>query len=537
MSILQNKEEELRYIRKQNLTEESKVIGNYYRDIIRSFGVDCHYFKLKLPAPEIFKTVIDQNTLLLNAYGYDDHPDWSISSNMITYMEVENDVLNLDKFGAMPTTDVTFYFDSTDFAVSLAPKLGQIKEYKIKERKIEKIFDIDDDGDVDLKLVEDFETEIVDGKVLFDFDDIANFELDKEYTLVGHPRCCGKPKLVFPSNEYLYKCFNYKLEFEKCEDILVFLTFKIKQLKEYGEDYGFAVVGKMHGGILFRDLNLIGKYTEKIMPQVGDIVTIDFPDEANREQYEITDCTNKQLTTDGINPLLHTYIWKCKAKRFVKCADGFPEQNLADNQVAEAMDLNTASNQIVSEHISVYDNNEDAVYGGYGKTTDFKDINGLNRNNVKRYEDIDDGTLIDILEFGNKSRLVTNGYDLYFVNETDKVTAIKMTHFKDEDDKTVVLKTPFDIQFIKATADTLVFVNIENSVFQILAESDFPPLELDQSKNIMTKLTIYGNNSENPNKDGDNFFKFSNCGTLLMSYDNTLYCKFENSKQLIKIAQ
>jgi hypothetical protein len=51
--------------------------------------------------------------------------------------------------------------------------------------------------------------------------------------------------------------------------------------------------GYTHGSILFFDIDRLGKYGEKIRPDVGDIVALDFPDENNREKYEITECLDK----------------------------------------------------------------------------------------------------------------------------------------------------------------------------------------------------------------------------------------------------
>ena len=135
MSIIQSKIDEIRYIKRQNVEEEAKIVGNYYRDILRQFGVDCNYYKIKIPYLEQFKTTIDENTLILHAYGQDNKPDYSVSSDMITFMEVENDVFQLNKYGVIPNMDVNFYFDSKDFACALAYKMGQLKEYKIKETK------------------------------------------------------------------------------------------------------------------------------------------------------------------------------------------------------------------------------------------------------------------------------------------------------------------------------------------------------------------------------------------------------------------
>ena len=47
MSVIQDKLSELRYLKRKNLEEESRVVGNYIRDIIHSYGIDCNFYKLK----------------------------------------------------------------------------------------------------------------------------------------------------------------------------------------------------------------------------------------------------------------------------------------------------------------------------------------------------------------------------------------------------------------------------------------------------------------------------------------------------------
>jgi len=79
-------------LKRKNLEQEAKIVGNYYRDIIRSYGVDCTYYKLDTSRFDELKRIIDQNTVLKHAYGYDTVPDYSISADMITYMEVEQDI-------------------------------------------------------------------------------------------------------------------------------------------------------------------------------------------------------------------------------------------------------------------------------------------------------------------------------------------------------------------------------------------------------------------------------------------------------------
>lgn len=59
MSVLQSAQPEIRYIRRKNLEEESRVIGNYYRDLIRQYGIDCTYYKLNVQDFQNFRQIID----------------------------------------------------------------------------------------------------------------------------------------------------------------------------------------------------------------------------------------------------------------------------------------------------------------------------------------------------------------------------------------------------------------------------------------------------------------------------------------------
>lgn len=92
MSVIQSTQPELRYTKRQNLENEAKIVGNYYRDLIRSYGVDCTYHKLDKSEFANFKNTIDRNTVLKQAYGYNITPDYSMSAHTLTYMEIENDI-------------------------------------------------------------------------------------------------------------------------------------------------------------------------------------------------------------------------------------------------------------------------------------------------------------------------------------------------------------------------------------------------------------------------------------------------------------
>lgn len=64
MSVIQTQQHEIRYLKRQNLEQEARIVGNYFRDLIRSYGVDCTYYKLDTSDFENYKGIIDQNTIL-----------------------------------------------------------------------------------------------------------------------------------------------------------------------------------------------------------------------------------------------------------------------------------------------------------------------------------------------------------------------------------------------------------------------------------------------------------------------------------------
>jgi hypothetical protein len=64
------------------------------------------------------------------------NPDYTLSAHMITYADVQQDVIMLNKIGIVPDTTIDFNFDRIDFACALAPKIGQLKEYKVDETPV-----------------------------------------------------------------------------------------------------------------------------------------------------------------------------------------------------------------------------------------------------------------------------------------------------------------------------------------------------------------------------------------------------------------
>lgn len=558
---------------------------------------------MKIPYLENYKQIIDDNVLLMHAYGQDTQPDYKISSDMLTYMEVETDMFQLNKYGVIPNMDVNFYFDSKDFACALAYKLGQLKEYKIKETRVQMevpevisdyidYYDSNSDGCITItSIIEDntisggnlviglsstnissgevttssltfenhdefhkanltneryylssdifpycigygvpeyYESDILSGKFSVK---IGPYEVGKKYTVLCHPYEHGDVAVKLPVNDTIYKSFNHIIDSKEFVDTMLFLTYEVKKIKTHG-GYRFILDGHLHGAVLFRDLNKIGKYLEMIHPDVGDIVTIDFPDENNRMQFEITDCNDKNLGNDGVNPLLHRYIWKCKARRYINSGEDFPEKNEANERWEEKIDFLDNTDEMVAKEISRYDeDNSDAVYGGYERKIKPHDKRKVDtKKESSKFDFIEDGNSIELLAFHDGSRLITDGYELFFVDTKENCYKITMAEDEHIIDENLVAS---GIQYLKSTDNALFFVNFDNRSQRICEDGSITQGEVEYCLNSLLDTTY---DTEDNNDTGNCFYKFRESNTVLMSLNDHLYCRFGNgSRKVVKI--
>ena len=119
---------------------------------------------------------------------------------------------------------------------------------------------------------------------------LDGYELDKEQTIVCDPYEHTDFNVKFAANSDLCKSLKRKIEHDDYLETALFLTYKVSKIKVYNDDfdqsrnkYKYILTGKIHGNVLFYDLNGLEKYATMLHPNVGDIVTIDFPDETSRE--------------------------------------------------------------------------------------------------------------------------------------------------------------------------------------------------------------------------------------------------------------
>ena len=161
------------------------------------------------------------------------------------------------------------------------------------------------------------------------------YEYGKEYTIICDPYEHTDFNVTFPANSDLYRSLKYKIENDDYLETHICLKYVINKVEVGNGSYASILSGKVHGSVLFYDIQKLGKYADLIRPAVGDIIEIDFPSDDNKEKYEVTDCYDKSLTQDGISPLLHKYIWKCKAKRYINSYEDNTPKSEADDRVDE----------------------------------------------------------------------------------------------------------------------------------------------------------------------------------------------------------
>lgn len=601
MSIIQSNND-LHYLNRKNLEEEARVIGGYYRDIINSYGINCTYFKLDTSDFGDFKKIIDQNDILRESYGYPVSRDYTISAKMRTYMDVQTDIFQLNKYGLIPNQDVTFYFDAIDYACAFAEKCGQLREFPVYETEIvTEIPEIQEGVDKNTTEVIQFDTTYNFRKYRDENKNIykltflsadaentklSSFAQQRYLSSFQYPYLLGEgyneyfyseilsgkvripiinPKInsrklttvmaeviehsdalfEFPANRDLYKSLSRKITNSEYVDSAIYFSYRVKRVKDEYKKYKNVLYGKLHGKILFYDLNQLGKYVEIIKPNVGDVVTIDFPDESSKEQYEITQCIDKQLTQDGLNPLLHKYVWKCQAKRYVNGYEDAPEQNEANERVEELQQKAAVVKEEVAKSISRQDeDHSDAVYGGYElkseaiRSYDKEDV----RNNPDKEDDyiyLDENQKIDLVCFYNGTKLATDGYDLYFVhsnkNQYDN-EAVKLTC----SEPYVADKALFNhgLKFLKATDDCLIFVNILGESYKLAENMAATKNELIICLDSLYDTT-YDTSNPNQNLRLDNFYKFSNTRTVIFSMtiddEEHLYVRLASDKQLYRL--
>jgi hypothetical protein len=341
---------DLRYIRRRNLKHEQNIQKEYFREIVHSYGIDLRYFRKYLDFYQSPSGIANYT------YGEDPTATYYLSGDMICYMEMMGDAFLLSKFGIETDGDCAIYFTIDDFNEQFRDKIGITMPTHFRS---------------DLYSEIEHSTALLTGVVQGD-------GLSGEVRINVAPVASGdfiqgvrEPIIIYPNavnpdvkGPAYYDYGQY--------DSTGFLT---------GDIYGFTdasgngwVSGSIDGEILHttKPAELRNITWEDISPQVGDFFRIDF-EETNQEEYEITRVHDRNLQTDGLNPLLGKYIWRCDCVRrdpsHEEVIGDIQEEHLTTDRGEQNIWHEDISNEIFEYDTQPVDEvdgiNSDSVYGDY----------------------------------------------------------------------------------------------------------------------------------------------------------------------------
>jgi hypothetical protein len=440
--------EELRFLKRNQLEQEAKVISNYYRDIIRQMGIDCIYIKQDTEYPTIINPTLSAYEDII--YGEQNNMSYSASADMVVYMEVEQDLFALNQEGSLPDSHYIVSFMIDEYASKFAYLVGGNDEFKTA---------LELSGAVDnysASLSSTFEIEGLSGIISYDFDLSGATSGFYTPTISDLTPDYQREVLI---NPYIKESKSYTITDD--DNVVAFIGDYTSNIDGNGDG---VITSNVGGSLLYSSINSINRYRETIRPSVGDIIRLDFPAEVNFEEYEITQVYDRQLTDGGINPLLHKYIYRCDMIR--RTPSG--EEIFGDDESMEAyakdfldvIEKTQHAHDIISDEVDDYSDNVDDIYGGYGSTDNkVPDVDEF-------ITDVEVDEEVIIHTFVDESTLFTNGFDLFFTNATG-ITS-KLTTF---DITGIVEDVPVDLMYLKSDGVDIYFMN-KNGLTARMTDND-----------------------------------------------------------------
>lgn len=363
-------------------------------DMIKAYGLDINYYKLKPLYPEIFKPILDANHLSIHAYGEEFAQEWEDPVKMIAYIHFEQDGIILNSYGIQPDSNITMYLNQTDFAIAMARKLSRWQEYKVVGDS-EFILDFgeigggNDTGSNDLiknrdNITIDFRTDLFDGTLQAILtDNTLNQILMHDSCSVDEQNCNLKETpIIVPCkvvshgnlkidtgriNPMLYKGDHYN----PFEDELVDAHLHLEIVSIIKDKHGcIRIMGGIRGGVIYHDTTVIGKYLDKVGPEVGDLIDIPVTSDTNiyRQKYEIVNIQQNRANESFMNPFLRNYIYEINLRAYVSSGQVEPNgPTIAQVELQDKLDLINTATEDAAKKISLYEDFEDDVYGGYDK--------------------------------------------------------------------------------------------------------------------------------------------------------------------------
>jgi hypothetical protein len=168
-------------------------------------------------------------------------------------------------------------------------------------------------------------------------------------------------------NPLLYKGDHY----DPFEDNMVEAHLHLEVVSILKDKHGcIKIMGGIRGGIIYHDTTVIGKYIDKVKPEVGDLIDVPVPGPNGTEQvynqkYEIVHLEETITNENFMNPFLRKYIWQINLRRYIPSGQAEPGDTSKTEKDKDKLDLISQAAENAAKKISLYEDFEDDVYGGY----------------------------------------------------------------------------------------------------------------------------------------------------------------------------
>ena len=346
-----NTRQQLRYLDRNELDPVQQVQRNYYRELIHSYGVDAIYFRHDVDAFNDALALSAKNFDFI--YGEQTATSYWLSAPIVIYMVSQGDTLLMNKFGQETDGDMDSYVLIDDFTEGFRDLVGLSANNTFSDT---------------------VSSSVTSGSASFLYD-IINSDLSGYTSASNIFASSGVVSAEFTTTYIRYpKLYSdYMYHSEAYTDRVVLGSIYTFLSGTLDNQLNGTINGSISGDLDY--------YTEqsrdgggpnwKISPKVGDFFRLDFHDE-NHEEYEITSLVDRNLQTEGINPLLDKYIWHMTCNRRDPSHEdviGSPESTLPDLTGVDGIldEIFTAdkfySNEKIEEtsNDEIFDYSEDAI--------------------------------------------------------------------------------------------------------------------------------------------------------------------------------
>ena len=471
----------VRYLRTRSLDQEQALYANYYKDLIENFGIEATYFRHETKFPNSLDLTPSGEGIENLIYGENTDPNYYLSGDMDIYIEVENDVFEMDKYGITPNENITIYFSVGDFNSRYASRLGGQRLFtgsktftgSFSNSPTASAYTLTTPFVVSSRVSNSTKTNYASALATLSgtsFVNIVNtFGWTKSIssvpvgTIIGglsqqhidfpHMKIASGTGYKLPINPYIAE--------EKYYSVISGSDFVGSQFGSINFTSAASVVtfsGTLSTNINYYDPSSTSKYEENISPQVGDFFRMQFFDD-NQEEFEITQIMDDTLLSDGINPLLGVYVWKCTAVRRIPSYEDVvgEQQTEAEMFNDEIQNIQSTAIEKIADTIHDYTDGEDLIYGGYENDDSPFTASTLTPSSTQFA-----GKLFAFEQ--GPSYLYTDSINLYYQDESENVFNLT------QDSATSDFGVPdkfVNIKMLKSDGEDLYFVNTNNGSYKL----------------------------------------------------------------------